>query len=354
MNVRTHSDPLADRRLRSDLARAVRRKVDLSDVEDVVQATLMEVLACPRAPDGPEDLRRFVFAVAKQKVADLHRKRGRDRRLDWTASEAKTPPPVDLLRWAERVMPHAPDAKKTFEWMLREGEGETLAEIAEAERVAPTVVRQRVSRLRRFFRETRAKEIAAFVATLLLVIGVGMASWLLGRHEAEVTRPAPETAMQRAAQSTPAPPPSASAHSPAPPASAAPPPSASPPPKPAPPPRPLERPSRLGIDMGDPWGTLTFDRAAAAAALARVDLKPCALVERTTPATGHATITFAPAGTVDTVVVDGGPLAGTPEGVCVAARFGKVRVARFDSPPGPVKVGKSFVVPAARPVPDVF
>ncbi len=41
---------------------------------------------------------------------------------------------------------------RTFVWRLREGEGESLEDIASAERLPPPQVRQRVSRLRRLFR----------------------------------------------------------------------------------------------------------------------------------------------------------------------------------------------------------
>jgi hypothetical protein len=269
-------------------------------------------------------------------------------------------------------MPRAPDARKTFEWMLREGEGESLEQIAEAERVAPTVVRQRVSRLRRFFREKRVREIAAFVVALALFVGSGTFMWLLGRSGAPIAReasvastaPGQRTPATSAPPVTPSPPSSASAaralapssapaHAPAPSASASTAPSTSPPSSPerVPPLRP-ESSRSLSIDTADPWGSPGFNRNAAAIALARIDLKPCALTHRTTPATGHAIVTFLPDGAVDGVVVDTGSIAGTAEGACVAARFGKARIPPFRSEQGSVKVGKSFVVPAPAPAPE--
>lgn len=90
-----------------------------------------------------------------------------------------------------------------------------------------------------------------------------------------------------------------------------------------------------------------FDRAAASAALASVELNPCQIrLLATAPAraqpTGHVTITFSPDGTVSAAEVDDGPLVDNPIGACVAARYRKVVVPAFTG--APVRVGKSFAI----------
>lgn len=57
---------------------------------------------------------------------------------------------------------------------------------------------------------------------------------------------------------------------------------------------------------------------------------------------GHVVVTFAKTGEVRSVVVDGGPFAGTPVGDCIAERFKKVRVAPFAGEA--VRIGKSFSI----------
>lgn len=182
--------------LRRDLARIVRRRVAPSDVEDVVQATLLEVLAARPRLEGGEELWYFSLFVARQKIADVHRRRARDERIACAAADGPLVAPAadaatdawDLARWTERALPTSEDAGRTLEWMLREGEGEALSEIAEAERIAPVVVRQRVSRLRRLLRERWTREVGAVVVVVLLVAGAG-AAWLGRRPVAD--RPAP-------------------------------------------------------------------------------------------------------------------------------------------------------------------
>lgn len=146
---------LADPRLHRALGAMVRKRVPESDADDIVQAALAEALASKSAPDEAEALRRWVFAVAKNKIADHYRKRRREQpeaSIDVGAEE--TPySERDLLRWAEEQLPPGSDAPKTLEWMLREGDGEKLESIALSEKLPAPRVRQRVSRMRRFLRE---------------------------------------------------------------------------------------------------------------------------------------------------------------------------------------------------------
>ena len=171
--------------LRRDLVAMVKKRVPESDVEDVVQATLAEAIESPHAPKDPEQLRRWLFGVAKHKVVDLHRRRGRET-FDLPEIEGGPAPHLeaDLLRWAEKNLPEGDDAKATLDWMLREGEGEKLESIAESEKLPAPRVRQRVSRLRRHLKTHWQREIA-LLAAVGVVVGA-MVFFLRGRPGSEI------------------------------------------------------------------------------------------------------------------------------------------------------------------------
>lgn len=141
--------------LRRGLASFVRRRVPAAEVEDIAQTVLCDALASPRMPEDPEAVRRFVAGIARHKVVDFHR---RERRF---ARDAEVPepscdaPPVEDRALLVRVVESAtrsPRERETFDWLLREHDGERLADIAAEAGVAPATVRQRVSRLRRALR----------------------------------------------------------------------------------------------------------------------------------------------------------------------------------------------------------
>jgi DNA-directed RNA polymerase specialized sigma24 family protein len=190
---------LADTELRSALVRFVRSRLPAAEVEDVVQSTLTDALAATTAPTEPEELRRWVHGIARNKVADYHRKAGREVPRD--------PPPGaephaddaphsarELLTWAERELPDGAEAQSTLEWMLREGDGEKLEHIAEEANLPAPRVRQRVSRLRRHLRARWAAAVAAALALAL----VGYAIYRMGQPKPEdiarevVPTPSPE------------------------------------------------------------------------------------------------------------------------------------------------------------------
>lgn len=160
--------------LRSGLVRFVRGRVPEPDVEDVVQATLADAFAAREAPEGAEELRRWVFGIAKNKVVDVHRKGGREIPKEALGGEAAAESePISaraLLRWAENELPEGEGAENTLEWMLREGHGEKLEHIAEEAELPATRVRQRVSRLRKHFRARWAAELAAVAALAILAL----------------------------------------------------------------------------------------------------------------------------------------------------------------------------------------
>ena len=160
--------------LRVALVAMVRRRVPESEVEDIVQATLAEAFESTHAPtEDEESLRRWSFGVAKNKVVDYHRRQGR---LSYELPElVESPAPhteADLLRWAQRTIPEGAEAKKTLDWMLREGDGEKLETIALAERLPAPRVRQRVSRLRRHLKDHWQREVGVLAALGVVITGV--------------------------------------------------------------------------------------------------------------------------------------------------------------------------------------
>jgi RNA polymerase sigma factor (sigma-70 family) len=159
--------------LRSALIAMVRKRVPESEVEDIVQQALAEAIESPHAPEESESLRRWIFGVAKNKVVDYHRRAGRES-FDLPDVEGTPAPHVeaDLLRWAEKNLPEGAENKKTLDWMLREGEGEKLESIAASEKLPPPRVRQRVSRLRRHFKENWQREVAMLAALGVIVSAI--------------------------------------------------------------------------------------------------------------------------------------------------------------------------------------
>lgn len=87
--------------------------------------------------------------------------------------------------------------------------------------------------------------------------------------------------------------------------------------------------------------TPPFDRAAAATALAMVQVSQCGASGQV--GTGHVTVTFGPSGRVSDVVVDDANFSGTPAGRCVRSAFMSAVVPAFSGQPA-VRIGKSFVI----------
>jgi RNA polymerase sigma factor (sigma-70 family) len=170
---------VADPALRREVEAAVRRRVHGDEAEDVVQATLADVLASPSVPEEPEEFRRYVFGVARHKVFDhFRRQRHKVEGLDDSALTAPEAPlsARDILRWAEGELPDS-ESKSTLEWMLREGDGEKLEHIARDAKLPAARVRKRVSRLRKLLRERWTAELL-LVGVLAMLAGAGALYWL--------------------------------------------------------------------------------------------------------------------------------------------------------------------------------
>jgi DNA-directed RNA polymerase specialized sigma24 family protein len=164
----------------------VRGRAAEADVEDIVQATLTDAFAGESPPEDPIDLRKWVFGIARHKIADHHRRASRVELDEDPPEVAATSAPhgaSDLLRWVENELPDGEGAQKTLEWMAREADGDNLEAIAAEENLPAPRVRQRVSRLRRLLRERWA--IAMAVVTIVITAG-GISLW-----RARLTSPPP-------------------------------------------------------------------------------------------------------------------------------------------------------------------
>lgn len=185
---------LQDPQFRSKLVAQVRRRVPAAEVEDLVQSALAEAALSEHAPRQDDAaLQRWIWGVLRNKVADWHRRKRPDAGLDeqvLAVAPSESLAAQDWLRWVSRELPDGAQSEQTLEWMLREGDGESLESIADEENVPAPRVRQRVSRLRRHLRSRWAREVAALAA-----VGVALSiAWLLWhRPRPEVPMAVPET-----------------------------------------------------------------------------------------------------------------------------------------------------------------
>ena len=187
---------LADTALRAGLARFVRGRVPVDEVDDIVQAALTEALASQHAPEGHEDLRRWVYGIARHKCADFYRHQRRegpapDPMDERVPAEGEPLSAREWLRWAEHELPEGEHAEHTLRWMLREASGDKLESIAAEEQVPAPRVRQRVARMRKHFRIRWAAQVAAIVAavTLLVASAWQLRRWLAPTPVADEIRP---------------------------------------------------------------------------------------------------------------------------------------------------------------------
>ena len=165
---------LADPALREALLKYARRRLPPGEIEDLVQNTLTEALISSKAPSDEGDFRRWVHGIARHKIADSYRRRGRlhvtGADLDAKAGESAAPP-GELVQWIERELPRTDGAQATLHWLLRESDGESLDEIARDAALPAPRVRQRVSRLRRHL---HARWLALGAAGLIFLLAAGL------------------------------------------------------------------------------------------------------------------------------------------------------------------------------------
>ena len=197
---------ITDPSLATALSRFVRARVPESDVEDIVQATLSDALQAEQHPEEDEDIVKWVWGICRHKVVDWFRRMRREVPHDLEGDDAvpaESAPTgaLDLMRWARKELPEGKENEQTLEWMLREGEGEKLETIAAEANVPAPRVRQRVSRLRRYFKARWAAQTAAVAALLL----VGLAIFLALRGKKEEIAPRPEPSFEPSSMPTPPP-----------------------------------------------------------------------------------------------------------------------------------------------------
>lgn len=178
---------LADPALAAALSHFVRARVPESEVKDIVQSTLIAALDADAAatPVEDEEIVRWVHGICRHKIVDWFRRSKREVPRDLeeegpgqpaiAAAESAPQSAMDLLRWAQKELPAGEENAKTLEWMLREGAGEKLETIAAEAQVPAPRVRQRVSRLRRYYKARWAAQTAALAALLLIAIAIALA-----------------------------------------------------------------------------------------------------------------------------------------------------------------------------------
>jgi RNA polymerase sigma factor (sigma-70 family) len=170
---------VADPALREALLKFARRRLPAGEVDDLVQNTLADALGAANAPSEETAFRRWVQGIARNKIADLYRRRGRLPPIDGDLDESASEPAAEtgeLVQWIERELPKTDGAEATLHWLLRESEGETLDEIAREAALPAPRVRQRVSRLRRHF-QTRWLALGAAGLGLLIAAGFLYREW---------------------------------------------------------------------------------------------------------------------------------------------------------------------------------
>jgi RNA polymerase sigma-70 factor, ECF subfamily len=139
----------------SGTARALRAYVarvlgDLSQVDDIVQESYLKLLRMPAAPDDPQQLRRLLFRIASNLVADEWRRRRRvTKAADTQAREPDRSSPdmalrLDMIRVFQQLKPQ----QRQMMW-LAYVEGADHREIASALGLREGSVRVLLHRARR-------------------------------------------------------------------------------------------------------------------------------------------------------------------------------------------------------------
>jgi hypothetical protein len=128
---------------------------------------LCDALAASNVPESAADVPRWVMGIARHKVADFHRRAGREQLSDAADSESRSDPIEDkLLLRAVLADGDQAATRETLKWVVREFAGEQLNDIAREAALPAAVVRQRVSRFRRRMRARWLYAAAAALAVL--------------------------------------------------------------------------------------------------------------------------------------------------------------------------------------------
>jgi DNA-directed RNA polymerase specialized sigma24 family protein len=168
---------LADPAVRQSIQSLVGRRVPAQEVGDVVQAIVCDALAADDPPP-PGDVPRWLFGIARHKVADHHRQRSRRplEVLDAALVEGRGAPleARSLLRGLVADAARDPRSVQTLGWIAREAAGERLDELAREASLPPATVRQRVSRLRRWLRKRWRTEALLVLAAAITAVAVAL------------------------------------------------------------------------------------------------------------------------------------------------------------------------------------
>lgn len=129
---------------------AYRVTSNAADADDIVQEAFLRLFKAERLPAEHEDLRRYVFRVAGNLIADRWRQRARDerRRFDAVDAEARGERDLDVVRIFSELKPR----ERALLW-LAYVEGDTHTEIAESLRLGRNSVKVLLSRARASLRD---------------------------------------------------------------------------------------------------------------------------------------------------------------------------------------------------------
>lgn len=183
---------LADASMVERLAAFVGRAVPAADVRDVLHQVVREALDAPTPPTDRDEARRWLFGIARHKVADFHRLRRRAGVALDPERLASRPAPIEARSLLRNIMADAmrdPRTAQTMSWLVREADGEQLETLAHEAALPPATVRQRVSRMRRWLRKRWGDE--ALLLAALSLVGVAM---VRGWHPSTGVEPAPMSA----------------------------------------------------------------------------------------------------------------------------------------------------------------
>ena len=124
-----------------------------ADADDIVQEAFLRLFKAERLPGGDEELRRYVFRVVGNLIADRRRRRTRDERAALTAPDAANPEgrDLDVVRTFSELKPR----ERALLW-LAYVEGDSHADIAESLRLGRDSVKVLLSRARARLRDLLA------------------------------------------------------------------------------------------------------------------------------------------------------------------------------------------------------